>query len=172
MISKPHFYLLLFALSFYAFSSQAQEKDEEAVRAVVDLFFEALESQDSVAYKDIFFSNAQVWYVRQTKDAIKYGNRSYTDDIKSFNSHTVIKETPLDYEIKVHEEIASAWVPYTLSINGDFSHCGVDVFTLFKTNDGWKIVNISFTIEPDGCEALQSNQTHSANSTGLTSPKE
>lgn len=165
MPRKRRYYLFLLILSFTGFSSYGQEKEEEAIKTTVDRFFKALESQDSVMYKDILFTDGQVWYVRETVDSIKYGNRNFADDIKSFNAHTVIKETPLDYEIKVHREIASAWVPYSLNINGAFSHCGVDVFTLIKTNDGWKIVNISFTIEPEGCEELQSNRSISANST-------
>ena len=81
-----------------------------------------------------------------------------TDDMKKLAAmNTVIEERPLSYEIKIHNDIAIAWVPYTLSLSGKFSHCGVDVFTLIKTGDGWKIVNASYSVEPDGCAALKEN---------------
>jgi hypothetical protein len=67
----------------------------------------------------------------------------------------VIEEKILSYEIKVHQQIAVAWVPYTLSISGKFSHCGVDIFNFIKTDEGWKINSISFTMEPNGCDALK-----------------
>jgi len=60
-------------------------------------------------------------------------------------------ETPLSYEIKIHQGLAMAWVPYEFHVNGKFSHCGVDVFTLIQTQDGWKIVSAAYTIEQEGC---------------------
>jgi hypothetical protein len=44
------------------------------------------------------------------------------------------------------------WAPYDLWVNKKFSHCGVDVFTLIKTNQGWKIASLVYTVEPDACE--------------------
>jgi len=75
--------------------------------------------------------------------------------IKKFNPNRVIQESELAYDINIHDKIAVAWVPYTLSINGKFSHCGIDVFTFLKTQEGWKIVNVSYTLEPDGCDELK-----------------
>jgi len=56
-----------------------------------------------------------------------------------------------------------AWVPYTLSISGKFSHCGVDLFTFIKTDKGWKINNCTFTIEPNGCKAFEKNKNATNN---------
>jgi hypothetical protein len=67
----------------------------------------------------------------------------------------VIEEKPMSYDIKVHSNIAIVWAPYTLSLSGKFSHCGVDVFTLLKAADGWKIVSTVYSVEPDGCASLQ-----------------
>ena len=44
----------------------------------------------------------------------------------------VIQEKMFSAEIKIHEQIAMAWVPYELSISGKFSHCGVDVLPYSK----------------------------------------
>jgi hypothetical protein len=70
---------------------------------------------------------------------------------------TVIEEKPLSYEIKIHNNIAMVWAPYTLSLSGKFSHCGVDVFTLLKAAEGWKIVSTVYSVEPDGCTVLKQN---------------
>ena len=34
-----------------------------------------------------------------------------------------------------------------LWINSAFSHCGVDVFSLIKTRQGWRIASLSYTSE-------------------------
>jgi hypothetical protein len=67
----------------------------------------------------------------------------------------VIEERPLLIEIKIHNDIAIAWVPYTISVGGKFSHCGIDVFTFLNSKEGWKIVNTTYSIEPDGCAELK-----------------
>jgi len=56
-----------------------------------------------------------------------------------------------DVKVEVHKGIAMFWAPYDLWIDKKFSHCGVDVFTLLKTKEGWKIVTIAYSVEPDGC---------------------
>ena len=37
-------------------------------------------------------------------------------------------------------------------LDGKFTHCGTDIFTLVKTADGWKISGGIYTVEPTGCE--------------------
>jgi hypothetical protein len=55
--------------------------------------------------------------------------------------------------VLVHGRIAVVWAPYDFHINGEFSHCGVDAFTLIKTENGWQIAGAAYTIEPKGCAA-------------------
>jgi hypothetical protein len=43
------------------------------------------------------------------------------------------------------------WGSYNLWINDKFSHCGVDAFTLLKTDSGWKISSLSYSKETEGC---------------------
>ena len=149
--------LLLFAFS-QCYAQQNTEAEKKEILGRVNLFFKALETKDTVLYNTLVFPNEQIWTVRKQKDTLKNSVRSFTDDMKKLAAmNTVIEERPLSYEIKIHNDIAIAWVPYTLSLSGKFSHCGVDVFTLIKTGDGWKIVNASYSVEPDGCAALKEN---------------
>ena len=50
-----------------------------------------------------------------------------------------------------HERIAVVWTSYDFHRNRQFSHCGVDAFTLIKTEQGWKIASIVYTVEKNGC---------------------
>ncbi len=54
-------------------------------------------------------------------------------------------------EVRIHGLIATVWAPYDLWADGTFSHCGVDVFNLVKTDEGWKISSCVYTIEKE-CE--------------------
>jgi hypothetical protein len=54
-------------------------------------------------------------------------------------------------EVRVHGPIASVWTAYDFWVDGKFSHCGVDVFDLVKTAEGWKISGGAYTVERTGC---------------------
>jgi ketosteroid isomerase-like protein len=63
-----------------------------------------------------------------------------------------IKETLLSFDIKVDGAMAIAWAPYRMTIDGKLNHCGVNVFTLIKRTDNWKIMGITDTRRKQGCE--------------------
>jgi hypothetical protein len=150
--------LLLFAF-VPCCAQQSAEAEKKVIMEKVNQFFIALEKRDTVLYNSVVLTGGQIWTVRRLKDTLKTSMRSFTDDMfKLVGMNTVIEERPLSYEIKIHQDIAVAWVPYTLSLSGKFSHCGVDVFTLIRTMNGWKIVNAAYSVEPDGCASLKINR--------------
>ena len=66
-----------------------------------------------------------------------------------------VKEIALDFDINIHKGMASAWVPYEFYIDEKFSHCGVDIFTLFEMDGIWKIISVAYTVEKEHCEELK-----------------
>ena len=152
---KKIFLLFFVAISLCGKAQSTLEQEEKAILEKVELFFQSLEKQDTALYRNLFMPEAQGWSVRVRNDSIIYRNWFNADRVKNLiNPSAIVKESKLSYEIKVHQQIAMAWVPYTLSVSGRFSHCGVDLFTFIKTDLGWKISSCSFTIEPNGCDAL------------------
>jgi hypothetical protein len=155
----PKAILLLFILTvsyISGFSQQSVKKDKDLVLEKVNQFFESLEKQDTNLFKSIIHPNGETWAVKAEADSIRISVRSFADRLKKFiNPAYVIQERALDVEIKIHKQVAMAWVPYELDISGTFSHCGVDIFTLVKGNDGWKIATLTFTMEPHGCDNLK-----------------
>jgi|tagenome__1003787_1003787.scaffolds.fasta_scaffold20982059_3 hypothetical protein len=49
--------------------------------------------------------------------------------------------------------IATLWAPYTFYQSGKKSHCGIENFTLYRLNGGWKIVQFADTHLWNGIEA-------------------
>lgn len=152
-------YLLFFVTISIGGKAQSNlENENNVILEKVELFFQSLEKQDTVLYRNLFMPDAQGWSVRVRNDSILHRNWLNVDRVKSLiNPSAIVKESKLSYEIKVHQQIAMAWIPYTLSVNGKFSHCGVDLFTFIKTDLGWKINSCTFTIEPNGCDAILRN---------------
>ncbi len=49
--------------------------------------------------------------------------------------------------------IATLWAPYDFHVDGKWSHCGIDVATLLRTDAGWKVANLSYTVQRQDCPA-------------------
>jgi hypothetical protein len=152
-------FLLLFMFTFSCcFAQQNEEAEKKAVTEKVNLFFKVLETKDTALYKSLVYPDAQIWTIRPQQDTLKIASRSFSTDIANLAvMKTVIEERPISFDIKVHNNIAVVWAPYTLSMSGKFSHCGVDVFTLLKSAEGWKIVSTVYSVEPEGCASLKKN---------------
>jgi len=57
--------------------------------------------------------------------------------------------------VMIRGSLAVVWAPYEFWIDGQTSHCGVDVFDFVKVNDAWRVANSMWTVEPDACEELR-----------------
>ena len=53
--------------------------------------------------------------------------------------------------VQVQGRIASVWTPYDFHIDGRFSHCGIDTITLLRTDAGWRIAGLLYTVQRTGC---------------------
>lgn len=143
--------IIFLVLTFFGQPLFAQGEQKEVMH-VVQQFFQAMEKNDSVAFRNVFLPDAYNYYVRKNQDSVSTGSRPALDF--KFNKDRIIKERFRDktVEIQVSMNIAMVWGTYDLWVNDKFSHCGTDVFTLLKTEDGWKISSLSFSIEKDTCE--------------------
>jgi len=82
----------------------------------------------------------------------KQHTSNHQDYIKGLSSGADVQQERIwDPVIKIHKTIAMVWAPYDIHVNGKFTHCGIDAFSLIKLEEGWKIAGTVFTMEPHGC---------------------
>ncbi|MDT8368228.1 MAG: nuclear transport factor 2 family protein [Longimicrobiales bacterium] len=129
-----------------ALSAQAAPEDE--VIGVVDQLFDAMREKDEAALRAVFHADARLHTA---------GNAETGTPIDRFIRNVVgnaahLDEVTFEEEVRVHGDLAVAWTPYNLFVDGEFSHCGVDAFTLVRTGAGWKILQIVDTREREGCD--------------------
>jgi hypothetical protein len=132
-------------------SVYAQDEKRE-VLAVAQQFFEALEKGDTATFRSLFLEEGRNYFVQEKDTNIRAGSRS--PESFKFDKDRIVRERFLQdrVEIKIHNRIAMVWGYYNLWINDKFSHCGVDAFTLLKTDKGWKISSLSYSMETEGCD--------------------
>ena len=152
---KKYFVLIMIFCTTLSYSQERLSGDNAEIQHIVDQFFVALETQDTSLFNTMLYKNAQVWVVRKKDGKLMNTVSTFGKDLWSLNPKYIIREKALGYDIKIHNEIATAWVPYDIYINDKLIHCGIDAFTFLKSEDGWKIVNCSYSAEPDGCDAIK-----------------
>jgi len=144
--------LLLGALPSAAIAQGAVVPDPTAaVIAVADSALAAITRGDAVAFTDLMVPEA-VMFPTTTRDGItSYRVRSREAQRGAPIAGAV--ERGFAPRAMVSGGVAMVWMPYDLYVNGAWSHCGVDVFTLVKTQGRWRIASLAWSAEqPPVCE--------------------
>lgn len=133
-------------------AAQAQVAPEEArALAVADSALEAINRGDMVGLTDLMIEEAVVVVVGGPEGSSEYSLRSRAQ-ARSNVPDVQIVERGFDGEARVSGRLATVWLPYDLYVNGEWSHCGVDSFTMLKLGDAWRIASLAYTVEqPPAC---------------------
>ena len=143
---------LLMTLTYSTYAQDLEINDEKKIKNVINRFFRSLETRDTLLMKQTTMGEAQIWRRKNNKKPIEIDTRLSKDDLQEMPNDPIIKEIPLSFKILVDDGIAVAWVPYKLWVDDKFSHCGIDVFTLFEMEGTWKIISMAYTIEIQNCD--------------------
>jgi hypothetical protein len=143
--------ILLLSLIVLTLNVMAQEAEERAIKGTIDTLFIALQQGDSSLAKTCFDSTARL----QTAliNPLTGNTKLETESLHEFLQQIAriqkggkkLEERIISYDIKIDLPLASVWATYEFYINDKLSHKGVDAFQLFKTNNGWKIIQICDT---------------------------
>ena len=132
-----------------------QASETEAILAVVQKFFDTMTSKDAERARETLILDGQFMSIREGESPLNVRSTPLSSYIEKLGSRPRLQEERMwDPIVKVHRRIAMVWTPYDFHIDGKLTHCGVDVFTLLATADSWKIASVTYTVEPEGCEAL------------------
>ncbi|MEZ4967102.1 MAG: hypothetical protein R2791_17800 [Saprospiraceae bacterium] len=149
-----HFRPALLLFVFACASTLHAQKEEKAIKAVINNFFSGMEKGDTVLLKSSCTSSP----VFQTFTANQEGQlQVYTEDFDEFvrfigtPTKDKLREVIEFENIQAEQSLASVWTPYKFYLNGKISHCGTNSFQLVKTTDGWKIQYIIDT-RRRGCQ--------------------
>lgn len=141
--------ILLSPISSGQTSNNAQQR--ALIMSVIYDWADTLTTNDLERRKQVTIDGSMIQRMRQQPD----GSFSLTPSIVSFAemqpSNSVMVERFWDEELVVIGPFATFIAAYDFWIDGEFSHCGSDVFDLVNVEGKWKIGNMKFTIIRDGC---------------------
>lgn len=145
----------LFMLLLLSTTVLSQSEDEIAIRNTVDRFFEGMRRTDSTMIRETIEPQCFLKSIFRVKSGeVVLSDESIDDFIKSVGTphEGIYDERLLSYDIKIDGEMGVAWTPYEFYVDDHFSHCGVNVFTLLRRGDTWKIIGITDTRRKLNCK--------------------
>lgn len=150
------FYLFFICSILITTVVSAQDLNEEvAVKATINLLFDGMRKSDTTLLKKAFAANNIMQTIVKTKDGkAMVRTESLANFIKSVGTpHNEIYDERIVFtKILIDDNLASVWTDYKFYVGEKFSHCGVNSFQLFKSDDGWKIIYLIDTRRKDKCD--------------------
>ncbi len=147
--------MLALLSALVAAPAHAQSPDERAVVAVVQDFFDAIATKDAELGARAVLPDARIQRLLEAPDGtLSHGDAStgqaFAQALPQMPGQML--ERMWDPVVLIRGPLATVWTPYDFWVDGEFSHCGVDQFTLVREEAGWRIAGITYTVEREGCE--------------------
>lgn len=123
------------------------------VEAVAGFFLEALSAADTAALAGLFAPGGMIYSIRQGPEGPVARSVTRESFLESLGGETQgLLERMWSPTVQVQDGVAVVWTPYDFHLNGEFSHCGVDIFTMVKGVDGWQVTAITYNVVQEGCD--------------------
>ena len=130
----------------------AQQPAADGPLAAVERLFDAMRKRDTTAMRALFDSTARL---------VTTGTRNGQPTLRTIpieqwlqgvgRATQELDERIWDPVVHTDDNLATVWVKYEFVAGGQFSHCGVDAFQLFRSTTGWKIFQVTDTQRRDNC---------------------
>ena len=132
----------------------AQQTATDSVKQTINALFDAMRKGDSTLLKSTLTKDMILQSVSNGKNGEAIlTNESGANFAKAIGTpHSQVYDERIVFDVvKVDGSLASVWAPYKFYLGDKFSHCGVDVFELMKTADGWKVIYAVDTRRTGNC---------------------
>lgn len=144
----------LVALPSSAGAQEAAGPDEAAVLQVVRDLFDGMREKDEDKLRGVFHADARLHSTQVGPDG---SPRTGTSEVDTFIANVLaaqamLDEVTFDETVLVSDNLAMAWTPYNLFVDDRFQHCGVDLFNMIRTEEGWKVLQLTDTRTREGCD--------------------
>jgi hypothetical protein len=131
--------------------AHASGEDQRAVLAVVDRLFAALgtRSRDALLAEVVPEGRATASRMTPTRAIRSVSWPEFADGLSRGTER--LAERLIDPHVHIEGDIAMIWSRYEFEIDGRFSHCGIDHFDLVRIDGRWKVLNLTWTQQMQGC---------------------
>ncbi|WP_405397246.1 nuclear transport factor 2 family protein [Maribacter sp. Asnod2-G09] len=151
-------YIYVLIAIFASSLVNAQIEEEVKVKYAVETFFYAFNGKNESAIKRVVNTDIKMQTVNLNAVGNMVVQNTNFNDLVNFMITTPdsipFHEKILDYKIQIDGGMAHVWAPYEFWYNGEFSHCGVNSFQLYKEKDAWKIIYLVDSRRKEDCSLV------------------
>ena len=143
---------LIGLLLFVGLPQTARSQAQRDITSTIQQFLDAISTRDTTIFRATMLPEALVVSTSMRNDKPGYSARGVDADVKMLSREgPTLLERAWEPEIRIDGLIATVWTRYDFHVDGAFSHCGTDAFQLVKTEAGWRIASVIYSIE-NGCQ--------------------
>ncbi len=135
-----------------AVNAQAKPARSAAQRDVlgtVDALFDAMARHDVDASRKLILPGASFVVVKPDGTVAIEHDSDYLDSLTTHKE--AFRERIWHAQVTVQGDIAQVWAPYDFHLDGKLSHCGIDSFSMLRSNGHWRVASVSYTVQKVGC---------------------
>lgn len=115
-------------------------------------FMDALSQRNTTRLDELLADHARLFSIREGDGGPQYAVRSREEFLQGLaEGGTAFVERIWEPTVEVSGRIAMVWAPYDFHLDGEFSHCGIDVLAFMKMAEGWKVTSITYNVVREGC---------------------
>lgn len=146
--------LLLLAACLISAESLADDAEEQSgIIASLDGFFAAITAKDIPRMRELMTPDGIIHGYRDGPEGVQVTARTHEQFITGVrDNESILVERFWDPAVTIHDRMATALTPYDVYIDGRFSHCGVNNFSMLKSDAGWIIAGVVYSIFVEECE--------------------
>ncbi|QQX75899.1 MULTISPECIES: nuclear transport factor 2 family protein [Aequorivita] len=151
---KSVFFLFSILLAVQSFGQESLSS--ENAKIIINIFMDGYRAGDTLKMKSVMHPNMTMnrAYVNTEQENILMFIRA--SELLTYAATTgkeqVWDEKLTDYIVNSDGNIAHVWSPYEYYLNGKFSHCGANSFTLVYTDESWKILRLIDSLRIGSCK--------------------
>lgn len=155
------FFVSVFLLHFSGYGQKDMSVSDlnpyqDEVKQTILAFFESFHKGDTLNLKNTIGENLILQTIVVNKEGktvvMQTPKQNLFKAISSKPKDQQWNEKLMSFTINADAKIATAWTPYEFFVNDTFSHCGVNVFQLYKDENQWRIIAIADTRQKEGCQ--------------------
>lgn len=127
--------------------------DKADMLAVADAALLRITEEDSAGLAALMIEESMIYVsdIHEEKYRVRTRNHKNTKD-RTIDVDLV--ERGWNPTVLISGTIGVIWYPYDIYVDNAWSHCGIDVFNMIRTNDGWRIAALQYNVQqPPACEA-------------------
>lgn len=134
--------------------SRVSASAEDSVKAAVNLLFKGMIESNAAIIRSSFADSAILQTIMEKDGKVSVRNEAveeFAQAISKLDKGVADERIRFDV-VRIDDNLAIVWAPYSFYYKGQLNHCGVDSFQLLRVGGVWKIIYLIDTRRKQNCQ--------------------